>query len=96
LIIGSGLNIFSWSTEEEVCQAGKVKDGIGEGSIWVVLENLDEGHEDGEATGCDLSWGRVFIEEELEDAFETRDIFLGLREAGIFFTQLGEPRSDST
>jgi len=56
---------------------------------------LDEGHEDGEATGCDSSWGWVFVLEELEDAFETRDIFLGLRETGIFFTQLGEPRSNS-
>ena len=62
----------------------------------MVLENLDEGHEDGEATGRDSSWGWVFIFKELEDAFETRDVFLGLRETGIFFTQLGEPRSDST
>ena len=96
LIIGSGLRIFSWSTEEEVCEAGEVNDGIGEGSIWVVLENLDEGHEDGEATGRDSSWGWVFVFKEFEDAFETRDVFLGLRETGIFFTQLGEPRSDST
>jgi len=50
----------------------------------------------GEAAGRDSTWGWVFIFKEFEDAFETREVFLGLRETGIFFTQLGEPRSNST
>ena len=96
LIIGSGPSVLSWSTEEEVSQAGEVDDSIGEGPIRMVLEDLDEGHKDGETARRDSAGGWVVVEEELEEAFETRDIFLALREAGIFFTQLGEPRSDGT
>jgi len=87
--------IFTGSAEEVEGQGGKVDDSFSKGSVGMVLEDFDESFENGEAARCDAGRCRVVVLEELEDAFESGPILLGLREAGIWETQLDELRSNS-